>query len=138
MSETNAEILKRIIANAKGCNDDNGYFADVVQLDVNDYAHLIEQADRAQELEEYCKTIEKDKSFFYGRTLVLQDENKQLRANYKELVIQENAMQNNWKLAFFSAEKYKKCLDDITVAMNTERPAEEKTKDLRRILEGLK
>lgn len=63
---------------------------------------------------------------------------KRLVKDYNELFIQENAMQNNWKLAFFSAEKYKKCLDDITAAMNTERPAEEKTRDVRRILEQLK
>lgn len=68
----------------------------------------------------------------------LKEKSAQLVKDYNELFIQENAMQNNWKLAFFSAEKYKKCLDEITAAMNTERPAEEKTKDVRRILEGLK
>lgn len=68
----------------------------------------------------------------------LQAKNARLVESYKELFIQENAMQNNWKLAFFSAEKYKKCFDDIVAAMNTERPAEEKTKDVRRILEQLK
>lgn len=68
----------------------------------------------------------------------LREKNARLVKSHNELFIQENAMQNNWKLAFFSAEKYKKCVDDITAAMNTERPAEEKTKDVRRILEGLK
>lgn len=58
--------------------------------------------------------------------------------NYNELFIQENAMQAHYQLAFKSMQMYKKCCDDITLAMNTERPAEEKTKDVRRILEGLK
>ncbi|WP_342505883.1 hypothetical protein [Sporosarcina sp. FSL K6-2383] len=68
----------------------------------------------------------------------LRDKYKRLIEVHKELVIQENAMQAHYQLAFKSMQKYKKCCDDITAAMNTERPAEEKTKEVRRILEQSK
>lgn len=61
-----------------------------------------------------------------------------LQESYKELTIQENAMQAHYNLAFNNMQMFKKCVVDITIAMNTERPAEEKTKDIRRILDSFK
>ena len=63
---------------------------------------------------------------------------QELVKDYNELFIQENAMQGHYQLAHKSMQMYKKCCDDITLAMNTERPAEEKTKDVRRILDDIK
>lgn len=42
-TETDAERLARVMDKSKGLKDDNGHFADVVQLDVDDYVYLIEQ-----------------------------------------------------------------------------------------------
>lgn len=66
------------------------------------------------------------------------EKNARLVGDYKELVIQENAMQAHYSLAFKNMQMYKECCDDITLTMNTERPAEEKAVDVRRILEGVK
>ncbi|WP_342505649.1 hypothetical protein [Sporosarcina sp. FSL K6-2383] len=68
----------------------------------------------------------------------LQARNARLVESYNELVIQENAMQAHYNLAFKNMQMFKKCVVDITIAMNTERPAEEKTRDIRRILDSLK
>lgn len=131
MTEKNAERIKRIkrqIATVTG----------LYTTKYGDIHFLIEQAERVPELENDIEVMSMTAGDSANDLVKSQDKYKRLVKDYNELFIQENAMQNNWKLAFFSAEKYKKCLDDITVAMNTERPAEEKTKDVRRILEGSK
>lgn len=40
-----------------GLKDNEGYFADIVQLDVDDYAYLFEQAEKAERYEEVLKNI---------------------------------------------------------------------------------
>lgn len=51
--------LEEIKNRAKGLTDEQGYFADIVQLDVDDYAHLYEQAKKAERYEEALKEIMK-------------------------------------------------------------------------------
>lgn len=51
-TETNAEKLKAIMKRSVGLTDNEGCFADIVQLDVDDYAWIIQQAERAIELEQ--------------------------------------------------------------------------------------
>ena len=135
MSETNAERLaniKRIRAEHLIREDGTAAIA------VTELKFLVEQAERVPELENDIEVTSMAAGDSANDLVMSQDKYKRLVESYKELTIQENAMQGHYQLAFSSMQMYKKCCDDITLAMNTERPAEEKTKDVRRILEGLK
>lgn len=142
MTETNEERLattKNSVQHArKFIGDDGGISFQYAEAVLDDFDWVIERAEKVPELENDIEVMSMAAGDSANELVNSQDKYKRLVESYKELTIQENAMQNNWKLAFFSAEKYKKHLDEITAAMNTERPAEEKTKDVRRILEGLK
>ena len=146
MNETNAERL-RLIDEEKElvlCGLTGALLG--IELSNKDYSFLHTEAERAQKFERLIEThAPEGRNYTNAQYVELLQENERLRErsaqlvkDYNELFIQENAMQAHYQLAFKSMQMYKKCCDDITAAMNTERPADEKTKDVRRILEGLK
>ena len=113
MIETNEERLKRITEYVQMSTNTES----TPLLNFGDLNWLIARSEIAKQ------SMEK-----YGRLIEV----------HKELVIQENAMQGHYQLAFKSMQMYKKCCDGITLAMNTERAAEDKTKEIREILNGVK
>lgn len=139
MPETNAERLERIEEEKELIIDGITDKLLGVELTLSDYAFLHAEAERAQKLSERedAKILLVNNGLEEDR-YVLQDENERLRENLKEMTVQENAMQAHYNLAFKNMQMYKKCCDEITAAMNTERPAEEKTRDIRQILDSIK
>lgn len=132
MTETVEERLKRITDYV------DMYDGPLPMLNLGDLNWLIARAQLAEKFGAYIDGHAIGVESITRYTNQIKDENRQLRENYMELAFQENAMQANYQFAFKWMQTYKGHLDEIVAAMNTERPAEEKTKDIRRILDGVK
>src|SRR6185312_15867382 len=81
---SNAERLEQVKKNSIGLTDNEGCFADIVQLDVDDYAWLIERAKRVEYLEtEYrVRRVE----LLEEHIERLEKENSRLREDFRHIV----------------------------------------------------
>lgn len=142
MSETNAERFNqiKILFETPGeiyygeISSEGAVSQDVTDAS-DDFKWLI---NRVQELENDLEAAGRALGESANELVKVNDKYQRLHESYKELVIQENAMQGHWRLAWKNMARYKKCVDDITDAMNTERRSNEKTREIREILDSMK
>jgi hypothetical protein len=60
--------LEEIKNNAKGLIDNEGHFVDLVQLDIDDYAYLYEQAEKVERYEKALNDIEENGTIYSQAT----------------------------------------------------------------------